>query len=152
MLPDDEVTYIDAYCDKAEEKGRERCLDEGASLLRSLMDDSQVDQKRLFYYLVLCLNADGFVTQWEFDLISPLAARNDLHFDTPRDMTNWIRTQNMALMREKETKHMKSIVDASSKKTRDRYLQVGLLLGACDGRVSEYERLFLLDIFGYDYK
>ena len=152
MLPDDETTYIDDRCDEAEKKGREKCLEEGASLLRKLMSDKRVDSERLFYYLLLCLSADGHVTNWEFDLISPLAAKSGLDFDTAKDMSNWIKTQDMGRMREEEVQNMSSHLRVCSKNVRDSYFRVGILLGACDGRVSEHERVFLLDIFGYDYR
>ena len=148
MLPDDEETYIDICCDEAERKGREKCLKEGASILRSMMDDSRIDTKTLFQYLLSCLCADGHVTEWEFDLIIPLATKMGINFSSPRDMANVIKTLNPDIMRENEA-DMKDHIRACSKKDKDRYLQLGILLGACDGRVSEYERLLLLDIFGY---
>ena len=151
MLSDDETTYVDYCCDEAEKKDKKWCQDQCTSILSGLMKGSEDVIKKLFYYIMVCIYEDGHLTKWEYELVVPLAAKAGYVLNEYRDMDIWFRTRDMRDVRKKVVDCIKAHLRGCDKKTKEIFLQIGVLSGACDGRVNEHERLFLLDIFGKDY-
>jgi len=142
MPSEDEVHPIDIYCDEAEANGRKASMSKCISLRRSLGKDPKINAQTVTKYQFMCIAADRYLTQEEHRLLSELTGMSDDEMtesmEELTDKTTW--KEAFAEIRKEFSRY--------SNKVRKDLLMLGVLTGASDGRVTESERKFLIELFG----
>ncbi len=150
----DEDTTFDDLCDEIESYGKEKCMDLGfSSTVKVFKKLNDADGKTFSDFILMCIASDGYLTIEEYyyskPLLSILLAKRNVSFDDASNVIRIItRTDNGKEIKENVMKRIRDLLSRVDKETKEDMLMSGLLATACDGKLSESERQFIMSLFG----
>ncbi len=142
---------FDTMIDRFEALGKETATMKCMATVRELMDKLDGPQFASFtIFMMWSVSADGVLTKEEFDLTAPIFSivlkKEDVDYAYASGFVGGLTVSQAADLQRKATDIARDLLSSVDRETAAKILITGILLSACDGKVSPEERRFLKSI------